>query len=205
VENQQFSMMVIARLQLPDGIISSIPGDVVFAYSGDECRGMAVPVIGNNRAIFMSVGSDVQSGEKIRFKAWLSKYGMLADVNESVVFRSLDKAGTMDEPLILTLNGFKGMENHGGDEIFIGEPFPNPFAVETAIPFKLSGSARVKLTLYDGMGRTLDAIDYGYHDAGLHKAHISRSNLPAGVYFYRMEVLNPDVAAQKYGKIVICR
>jgi hypothetical protein len=203
--NQQFSMMLIARLKLPDGIISCNPGDVVFAYSGSECRGMAVPVIGNNRAIFMSVGSDVQSGEKIRFKAWLSKYGTLADVNESIVFRSLEKTGTMDEPLVLTLNGFKGMENHAGDEIFIGEPFPNPFIEETAIPFKLSGSARVKLTLSDGMGRNLNIIDYVYFDAGLHKVHISRNILPAGVYFYRMEVLNPGVAAQKYGKIVICR
>ncbi|MCX6268850.1 MAG: hypothetical protein NTW16_16110 [Bacteroidetes bacterium] len=203
--NQQFSMMLIARLKLPDGIISCNPGDVVFAYSGSECRGMAVPVTRNNGTIFMSVGSDIQTGEKIRFKAWLSRYGMLADINETVVFRSLDKAGTMDEPLVLTLNGFKGMENHAGDEIFIGEPFPNPFVEETAVPFKLSGTALVKLALYDGMGRKLKIIDFGYHDAGLHKIYISRSNLPAGVYFYRMEVLNPGIAAQKYGKFVICR
>jgi hypothetical protein len=201
---QQFSMMLIAQLKLPDGNISINPADVVFAYAGNECRGMAVPVAGKNGVLFMSIGANVHTGEKIRFKAWLSEYEMLADINESVVFESLKKAGTMETPILLTINGITGMDKHPEDGVYIGEPYPNPFSESTSIPYRLNFPASVKLTLCNSQSQILRIIDFGYLDSGLHSATISRNDLPAGVYFYRMEVFNQCLSIQKNGKMVIC-
>lgn len=93
--HKQHTMMIIAQLELPGGSISQNPEDVVYAYYGEECRGMAAPDTDVDGRIFMSVGSDTTEGESIRFKAWLSEYEMTVDIRETMVFESLKKSGTM--------------------------------------------------------------------------------------------------------------
>ena len=111
----------------------------------------------------------------------------------------------MESPQLLTINGITGMEKHTEDGVYIGEPFPNPFAETTSIPYKLNFPANVKLTLYNSQSQILRIIDCGYSNSGLHTATISRNDLPAGVYFYRMEVFNKGLSVQRNGKIIIFR
>lgn len=199
----QFNMMLIAQLELPDGTISTNAGDVIYAFSGDECRGMAVPSQENGGIIFMSIGSDSQAAEEITFKAWLSEFETLADVNETISFEVMKKEGTMDEPVLLRLEGFTGFGTQTASGIFIGEPTPNPFIDQTEISFSLPSAANVKLTLYNSHGQLMDEITEGFRNAGFHKETIRRNNHPEGVYFFRIEIFNSDFAVQKNGKIII--
>jgi hypothetical protein len=199
--NMQYSMMLIAQLELPDGSISLNKEDVIYAYSGNECRGMAIPFREHDGSIFMSVGSDNLDGEVISFRVWLAEHEILATINESITFEALKKAGTMDQPFILTLKGFDGGDPAGG--IFIGEPYPNPFSEITEIPYRLNETAQVKLSIYNSHGQQVGAITDASMPAGTHKAAIYREGLQPGVYFYRMEVFAAGNVVTKHGKLVI--
>jgi PKD repeat protein len=199
--NKQYSMMLIAQLELPDGSISLNNEDVIYAYAGNECRGMAIPFREHDGSIFMSIGSDNLEGEVISFRVWLAEHVILAAINESITFEALKKAGTMDQPFILTLKGFNGDDPAGG--IFIGEPYPNPFSEVTEIPYRLNETAQVRLSIYNSQGQQLRTITDVAIPAGTHKAAIHRKGLQAGVYFYRMEVFMDGETMQKNGKIII--
>jgi PKD repeat protein len=201
--NKQYSMMLIAQLELPDGSISLNKEDVIYAYSGNECRGMAIPHGEHSGAIFMSVGSDLPEGEEITFKAWLADFGTLEAVNEIINFEALKKAGTMEQPVLLTLKGFTGTAESIAGGIVIGEPYPNPFTESTEISYKLNVPAQVKLSIYNSHGQQLQTITDAAMPAGTHKAAIHREGLQPGVYFYRMEVFMDGETVQKNGKIII--
>lgn len=201
--NLQYNMMLIAHLELPDGSISLNSEDVIYAFSGEECRGMAIPHQEHNGAIFMSIGADVQAGELITFKAWLSEFGTLEEIKETISFEALKKSGTMEQPVLLTLKGFTAIGGNIAEGIFIGEPYPNPFREITDISYRLNGLALVRLSLYDSRGQMLGIVMDEQQNQGLYTATIQRNDLPPGVYFFRMEVFIAGEALQKNGKIII--
>jgi uncharacterized protein (TIGR02145 family) len=201
--NLQYNMMLIAQLELPDGSISTNPEDVIYAFSGDECRGMAIPNENPEGKMFMTIGADLQTGEEITFKAWLSEFGILEEINETIAFESLKKAGTMDEPVLLTLKDFTGVELQFAESIFIGEPFPNPFNDQTEISYRLPFSANVKLMVYNSHGQPVAQITEGLRKAGSHKETIKREDLAPGVYYFRMKIISDKFSGQKNGKLII--
>ena len=68
--------------------------------------------------------------------------------------------------------------------------YPNPFNPTTTITFSLPKKDNVKLFVYDILGRELKKLADGIYEAGEHKIEFNASNLPSGVYFYRMEAGN---------------
>ena len=75
--------------------------------------------------------------------------------------------------------------------------YPNPFNPETWIPYQLSESADVTLTIYDTQGRVVRALDLGHQRAGIYQsraraAHWDGKNtqgesVASGVYFYTLK------------------
>jgi photosystem II stability/assembly factor-like uncharacterized protein len=65
--------------------------------------------------------------------------------------------------------------------------YPNPFNPSTAITFDLSLPARVKITLYDILGREVRVLFDGSGSAGLNKIMFDAHGLSSGVYFYKLE------------------
>jgi subtilisin-like proprotein convertase family protein len=65
--------------------------------------------------------------------------------------------------------------------------FPNPFNPATAIEFSLTTKGRVKLTIYDIVGREVATVVNGELPAGTHKATFDARSLSSGTYFYRLE------------------
>jgi hypothetical protein len=203
LSNLQFTMMIIAQLELPDGSISLNPEDVIYAFSGEECRGLAVPDKDLGGRIFMSVGSDLENGEEIHFRAWIAEYAMMLDIRESITFETLKKAGTMEQPNLLTLEGFTGADQNYSGGIVIGEPHPNPFSDFTEITCHLNTAAKIRLTIVNMKGQRMNPKISGIFEPGTHILTLSRAGLPAGMYFYRIEIINGDKTLQKAGKLII--
>jgi hypothetical protein len=101
--NLQFNMQVVARLSAIDGGFSMNENDLVAAFVGDECRGLASPIADVDGFVFLTVGSNLTSGETITFKAWYSVTGQVADLNESFDFADQGEVGNFDEPFIFTI------------------------------------------------------------------------------------------------------
>ena len=65
--------------------------------------------------------------------------------------------------------------------------YPNPFNPVTKIRFQVpSGSNKVKLSIYDISGREIRILTDGVIKAGTYEADFDASELPSGVYFYRL-------------------
>ncbi len=71
VPNMQYNMQVLGQLQLDD-MISVNPNDIIGAFVGEECRGIASPVPDFNGLFFLSIGSNQTSGETVTLKIWNS-------------------------------------------------------------------------------------------------------------------------------------
>ena len=65
--------------------------------------------------------------------------------------------------------------------------YPNPFNPSTTIEFTLPAAGEVKLSLFDALGSEVDVIAAKDFSAGNHSINYNASNLPSGVYFYRLE------------------
>jgi Peptidase M30. len=64
--------------------------------------------------------------------------------------------------------------------------YPNPFNPSTTIKFQMPSKGFVKLKIYDMIGREVATLVDGFQEAGTHDVKFDASNLPSGVYFYRI-------------------
>ena len=104
VSNLQFNMNVIAKIQLSQGVYSVNSNDIIGAFAGSECRGIASPLSSLNGILFLTIGSNSISGELIHFKLIRSAYNDTINLNESIIFNSSQELGTMGNPYIFTFN-----------------------------------------------------------------------------------------------------
>lgn len=63
---------------------------------------------------------------------------------------------------------------------------PNPFNPECAISFQLDKAMDISLKVYDINGREIATLVEGNRTAGAYKVHFNGSNMPSGVYMYKL-------------------
>lgn len=101
-------------------------------------------------------------------------------------FSIIDRSGT--EVKSRQLDAFGAVLN----EFVLSSAYPNPFNMNTAIPFSLSGEACVRLAVYNMQGQLVRQLFDGLQAPGNHVIHWDGSNdqnqiVPSGVYVYRLE------------------
>ncbi len=107
VPNLQYNMQIVAKLQLDENTYSIDEEDLVAGFVDGECRGLASPNASLDGIIFLSIGSNVLSGETITFKAYLSELDLIFNLNETITFESMEEVGTYLDPFIFTINGIE--------------------------------------------------------------------------------------------------
>ncbi len=77
-----------------------------------------------------------------------------------------------------------------GDELpsahVLNPAYPNPFNPSTTLSYKLSTSDRVRISIYDMLGKTVTTLVDGPHAAGSHTIQFDASGLSSGLYTVRM-------------------
>ena len=64
--------------------------------------------------------------------------------------------------------------------------YPNPFNPSTTIKFQMPSKGFVILKIYDMIGREVATLVDRFQEAGTHDVKFDASNLPSGVYLYRI-------------------
>ncbi|MFZ0454048.1 MAG: T9SS type A sorting domain-containing protein [Ignavibacteriaceae bacterium] len=95
------------------------------------------------------------------------------------VFRSLTLPATY-------VNNDGSHENDPVKEFRLKQNYPNPFNPATTISFELAESGRVSLIVYDILGREITSLINGNENAGKHSVNFNGTQLPSGIYFYRL-------------------
>ena len=65
--------------------------------------------------------------------------------------------------------------------------YPNPFNPSTTIRYGLPSRSQVIVTVFNTLGQSVSILMDGEQEAGYHEVRFDGSNLPSGVYFYRMQ------------------
>lgn len=74
----------------------------------------------------------------------------------------------------------------------LGKNYPNPFNPQTQIPWELSHSGPVNLSVYDVVGRRVSVLIEADMPAGRHVTPFDASALPSGLYIYRLQTRSQD-------------
>ena len=68
----------------------------------------------------------------------------------------------------------------------LSQNYPNPFNPTTSIEYQVSSIGNVTLKVYDVLGREISTIVKEVKHPGTHEVTFDASELPSGVYFYRL-------------------
>ncbi len=69
----------------------------------------------------------------------------------------------------------------------LGAAYPNPFRSAATVPFEASAPGRVRLSVFDVLGREVAVLAEGDLPAGAHRAQFDGSRLASGVYLVVLE------------------
>jgi hypothetical protein len=78
------------------------------------------------------------------------------------------------------------VERHADDVRLVGV-YPNPTDNRAVVQFSVSGTAKIKITLHDELGRQVQTVARGWKD-GHQSQLVDVSNLSSGTYFLRLRV-----------------
>jgi len=91
------------------------------------------------------------------------------------------------------IQAIKKHETDARTNATVSQNFPNPFNGTTYFTLSLEKGNNVSLVISTLTGQQVSTKDYGYLTSGLHNLSISSNNLPAGVYFYTVNIGNQKV------------
>ena len=86
--------------------------------------------------------------------------------------------------------GVENISNKIPTDYFLYQNYPNPFNPTTTISYSVPQTSFVNLKIYDVLGNEMFTLVNGERQTGNYKVNFNASNIPSGVYFYRMQAGN---------------
>lgn len=120
-----------------------------------------------------------QVGDIIKLQAVISDTSIYNNIDLYpdtgwVTFRVLDPVYVNDD-------------NHTLYTYRLEQNYPNPFNPTTKIKYQLPKPGKVKLIVYDMLGREISTLVNEERPTGTYEVEFNGTGLPSGVYFYRIE------------------
>lgn len=88
------------------------------------------------------------------------------------------------------LPGQKNIQPYGFD---LSQNYPNPFNPATKIEYLIQHKGKVRLTVFDLLGREIEVLVDDVQNPGKHQVVFSGANLTSGVYFYKLMANNHTI------------
>jgi enterochelin esterase family protein len=74
--------------------------------------------------------------------------------------------------------------------------YPNPFNATTTVAYRLPRNDRIRITLFDVMGRQIKVLEDSVHSAGDYRLSINGSDLASGIYFVRLQTSDGNLSSK---------
>jgi hypothetical protein len=103
-----------------------------------------------------------------------------------------------DTQKTIVYDSFSGLTKVSDLEIPTGfvlsQNYPNPFNPSTTIHYSIPNSQFITLKVYDILGKEIATLVNEYKIAGNYEAAFNASNLPSGMYIYRLQGQNVNLS-----------
>lgn len=83
--------------------------------------------------------------------------------------------------------------------------FPNPFNPVTSIDFELPFAGNTELTVFDINGKTVDVLVNESKPAGNYSVNFNATNLPSGVYLYKLKTVSGGRSYESVKKMTLVK
>lgn len=96
--------------------------------------------------------------------------------------------------------GFSEINNQQEPEVYsfrLYQNYPNPSNCRTEIKYSIIKKQRVRLAVFDALGREIKVLADGVKSPGIYYADFKADELPSGLYFYRLETKS-KIATKKF-------
>ncbi|MBL6964588.1 MAG: T9SS type A sorting domain-containing protein [Bacteroidetes bacterium] len=163
---------------------------VIAAIINDKVRGIAKPVFDpvlEEWRIYLMVYSNRKIGETIQFRIFDSEESIEYFANEISTFNESGKVGSVLNPFPLTKASLVIPEEYS-----LSQNYPNPFNPVTTIQFGVPEESKVRLLIYDLLGREVRTLVNGNLKPGFHKVIWNGTDtfgkqVATGMYFTVMQ------------------
>jgi hypothetical protein len=138
-----------------------------------------------------TLGKTTDAGESWRISRDVIFAGMwsvyFADANTGVAVGEnyIIRTTNGGEPI-----GIKPIGTEIPNEFKLYQNYPNPFNPNSKIKFQISKSSIVTLKVYDVLGKEIQTLVNEKLSPGTYEVTFNGSNLPSGVYFYRLTAVD---------------
>ncbi|MEA3286856.1 MAG: T9SS type A sorting domain-containing protein, partial [Candidatus Marinimicrobia bacterium] len=160
-QDYEFSMNITGLLFTHDSV-STDAFDMIGAFVGDECRGVAQPVFIealDQHMVFMTVYGSADENDPVIFRAYDADSDEELYIEESLVFVPNDIIGNVDEPFIWGAR-YLGIGDAGyiPDTYSLSQNYPNPFNPVTTMGFGLPEDGHVSIRIYNLLGQEIRTL-----------------------------------------------
>jgi len=101
-----------------------------------------------------------------------------------------NESETANRDFVLVSKGqYEHIKNLTGEipkDYSLAQSYPNPFNPLCTIKYAIPEAGRVTLRVYNILGAEVATLMNGYQDAGYKSTEFNASQLPSGIYYYRL-------------------
>lgn len=121
----------------------------------------------------VAIQFEFESGKNYKESKFESGIALISEIVSKDNLNSENKSETLD--------------GKTAESYFEAKNYPNPFNPSTTISYNLKEATNVSLAVYDRLGREVKLLVDQMQNAGLHTVEFNGSQLPSGIYFYRIK------------------
>lgn len=135
--------------------------------------------------IYFSGIPDVDNNPDFKIRIRFDGDDMSADDGNRVTFNNFSVQTSPTDPTNIYYD-----DEINVTKIALRQNFPNPFNPNTIIQYDIPSGNKVRLEVFDMMGRRVAVLVDEQKPAGTHQVNFDASQLSSGVYMYRLDVAN---------------
>ena len=173
------SILLLDAPSVPSGHrVDVLTADSMVVGTGTIAQGRAAIVVAAEEA-FVAAGTGAQAGEPLMLRTGAE---MLPVVQVQDVL-----SGEVSEALAFAANTVLHVHlGTGAQELALLQSYPNPARTGVTVPLEVPTEGRVRLLLYDALGRQVRTLLDEPLAPGRHEVHVDVSGLASGVYHYQL-------------------